>query len=251
MKKVVRVKSLAGFEKYLQLDNRMEITVKKYIRDTKSFLNFLGDRKISEEVLEEYKEFLLSKYAQTSAKAMLIALNKYLEYCGTELRIDHTDVSGKSPNMAKRELTAQEYSRLISAACNQGDDRLSMALETICAAGLQFSQLKYITVEAVENSCAFVESHGKKSEIYLPKTLCAKLQDYCQKKGIEQGVIFVTRNGNPIDRSNLARKMRRLCSEAGVDENKIFLQNLKTLYTRTYEKLNRDFVEQMGLVGNE
>ncbi len=247
MKKSVRAKSLAGFEKYLQLDNRMEITVKKYIRDAEIFLNFLGDRKISEELLEEYKEFLLSKYAQTSVKAMLIALNKYLEYCGTELRIDHTDVSGKSPNMAKRELTAQEYSRLISAARSGGDDRLSMALETICAAGLQFSQLKYITVEAVKNSCAIVESHGKKFEVYLPKTLCAKLQDYCQKKGIEQGMIFTTRNGKPIDRSNLAHQMSRLCETANVDENKIFFQNLKTLYTRIYKNMGRDIVDRMGL----
>ncbi len=248
MRKVVRAKSLGGFEKYLQLDNRMEITVKKYIRDTKIFLNFLEDRKINEQVLVEYKNFLMNKYAQTSVKAMLIALNKYLEYCETSLRINHSDVSGKSPNMEKRELTAQEYSRLIKAARSRGDERLCMALETICAAGLQFSQLKYITVEAVKNLRAIVESHGKKSEVYLPAALCAKLQDYCRKKEIEHGMIFVTRNGNPIDRSNLAHQMRKLCDEAGVDENKIFLQNLKTLYTRTYADLSREIVDRMGLI---
>ncbi len=248
MRKAVKAKSLGGFEKYLQLDNRMEITVKKYIRDTGIFLNFLEDRKISEDVLEEYKAFLLNKYAQTSVKAMLIALNKYLEYCETSLRVDHSDVSGKSPDMKKRELTAQEYSRLIKAARSRGDDRLGMALETICAAGLQFSQLKYITVEAAENSRAIVESHGKKSEVYLPAALCAKLQDYCRKKEIVHGMIFVTRNGNPIDRSNLAHQMRKLCDEANVDEDKIFLQNLKTLYTRTYKDISREIVDRMGLV---
>ncbi len=251
MRKTVRAKDLGRFENYLQLDNRMEITVKKYVRDTKVFLNFLEDRKISEDVLKEYKAFLLNKYAQTSVKAMLIALNKYLEYCETSLRIDHSDVSGKSPKMEKRELTAQEYSRLINAARSRGDERLCMALETICAAGLQFSQLKYITVGAVKDSYAIVESHGKKSQIYLPTALCVKLQNYCRKNNIEQGMIFVTRNGNPIDRSNLAHQMRKLCDEANVDEEKIFLQNLKTLYTRTYEKLSRDFVEQMGLTGND
>ncbi len=250
MRKAVRAKSLGGFEKYLQLDNRMEITVKKYVRDTKIFLNFLEDRKISEDILKEYKAFLLNKYAQTSVKAMLIALNKYLEYCETSLRIDHSDVSGKSPNMEKRELTIQEYSRLINAARSHMDERLCMALETICAAGLQFSQLKYITVEAVKDSYVTVESHGKKSQIYLPTALCIKLQNYCRKKNIEQGMIFVTRNGNPIDRSNLAHQMRKLCYEANVDENKIFLQNLKTLYNRRYEDLNREIVDRMGLIEN-
>ncbi len=250
MRKVVRAKSLGGFEKYLQLDKRMEITINKYVRDTRIFLNFLEDKKITEEVLKKYKSFLLNKYAQTSVKAMLIALNKYLEYCETSLRVDHSDVSGKSPNMEKRKLTAQEYSRLINAARSCGDDRLCMALETICAAGLQFSQLKYITVEAVKDSYATVESHGKKSQIYLPAALCAKLQNYCRKKEIEHGMIFITRNGNPIDRSNLAHQMRKLCDEAEVDENKIFLQNLKTLYTRTYEDLNREIVDRMGLIEN-
>ncbi len=248
VKKAVKAKDLEGFEKYLQSENQREITVKKYMRDAGIFLNYLGDRKIEEAVLSEYKAELLNKYAQTSVKAMLFAINKYLEYCGTDLRIDHSDVSGKSANMEKRALTANEYARLISAARTCGDERLYMALETICSAGLQYSQLKYITVEAVENSCAVVESHGKRKRIYLPAALCRKLRNYCRKKKIEHGMIFVTRNGNPIDRSNLAHQMRRLCETAEVDESKIFLQNLKSLYSRTYMDMSREILDRMGLV---
>ncbi len=247
MKKSVKAKNLDSFEKYLLSDNRMDITIKKYVHDVKIFLDFLAERKITEEILIEYKTYLLKKYAPTNAKSMIIAANKYLECCGTFLRINHSDVSGSS-NMKKRELTMQEYSRLISAARSQNNDRLCMALETICAAGLQFSQLRYITVETVRNSYTTVESHGRKIQIYLPAALCAKLRNYCRKKGIDHGMIFVTRNGNPIDRSNLLHQIRKLCDEAKVDEDKIFPQNLKTLYIRTYKDLNREIVDRMGLI---
>ncbi len=251
MNKAVKAKSLNEFEGYLRLEKRMEITIKKYVYDAKVFVDFLGNAKITEETLSGYREYLLKKYAPASAKSMIIAVNKYLEYCGTLLRINHTDLNGKSLNMKNRELSMQEYSRLISAAKAQNDERLLMALETICSAGLQFSQLRYITVEAVENSYAVVESHGKKSKVYLSTALCEKLKNYCRKKDIDQGMIFVTRSGNPIDRSNLARQMRKLCNEANVNENKIFLQNLKTLYTRTYEDLSPKVINMMGLAESE
>lgn len=49
----------------------------------------------------------------------------------------------------EKELTKSEYTRLVSAAQQQGAYRLSLVIQTICATGIRVSKLRFITVEAV------------------------------------------------------------------------------------------------------
>ena len=55
----------------------------------------------------------------------------------------------KKLEITERELTRAEYQRLLDAAQAQGDIRLLLLLETLCATGIRVSELQYITVEAV------------------------------------------------------------------------------------------------------
>lgn len=49
--------------------------------------------------------------------------------------------------------------------------------------------------------------------------------------------MFVSRNGNPLNRSNIRRDMKVLCESAGVDPDKVFPHNLRHLFARTYYSL--------------
>lgn len=40
--------------------------------------------------------------------------------------------------------------------------------------------------------------------------------DYAKRNHIDKGMIFVTRNGKAVDRSNIWRNMKSLCEDAGV-----------------------------------
>ena len=47
-----------------------------------------------------------------------------------------------------RELTKEEYDRLLAAARESDQERLALIMETLCATGVRVSELRYITVEA-------------------------------------------------------------------------------------------------------
>lgn len=60
-----------------------------------------------------------------------------------------------------RELNRDEYRRLLSTAESQGDSRLRLVMETICATGIRVSELRFFIVEAVRFVCCKVRNKGK------------------------------------------------------------------------------------------
>ena len=71
-------------------------------------------------------------------------------------------------------------------------------METICATGIRVSEVRYITVEAVQSGRADVSLKGKIRTILLPGKLCRKLQKYAKKQKIVSGEVFLTRNGRGL-----------------------------------------------------
>lgn len=232
---------------YLKEQKLSESTQRKYVRDAKAMLNFIGERDITPELLGEYKAFLLDSHSSTSVKSMIIAANKYLEFIGDPNRIDHKDVIGVATKSPEKQLTPEEYERLLDAAKTFSDERMYMLIKTLCSAGLQVSELKYVTVKAVYNEEITISGNKHSRVIYLPKKLCAELKNYCWEKKILDGVVFVTRRGNPMDNSNILKSMKMICASARIPPEKVFPQELKNLYTRTYNSMQREIVDRMGL----
>lgn len=232
---------------YLRSLKLSENTQRKYLRDAKSLTTFIDNREITPEILDEYKAFLLGRHTSASVKSMVIAANKYLEYTGSPYRIAHKDVScsaGKSP---ESQLTGEEYGRLLDAAKTFPDDRMYMLVKTLCSAGLQVSELKYVTVKGAYAEEISVPCGKSFRTVFLPKTLCGELKKYCWEKRIFDGSVFVTRSGKPMDSSNILKSMKKICAGAGVAPNKVFPQELKNLYVRTYNGMRREIVDRMGL----
>ena len=62
--------------------------------------------------------------------------------------------------------------------------------------------------------------------------------------------IFITKNGNPLDRSNIWSEMKKLCRQANVSEKKVFPHNLRHLFARTYYNLQKDVVRLADILGH-
>ncbi len=82
------------------------------------------------------------------------------------------------------------------------------------------SELPFITVEAVAQGEATVKCKGKTRTIFIPAVLCKKLRRYTQRKGIQTGPVFVTRQAKALNRSNVWREMKALCARANVPPSK-------------------------------
>lgn len=123
-------------------------------------------------------------------------------------------------------------------------------MQTLCATGIRVSELPYITVEAVKKGRTVVSCKGKNRVILLPKRLREELQLYISKNQIQSGSVFVTRYGNPLNRSNIWREMKQLCAVAGVSEQKVFPHNLRHLFARSFYLLDKDIAKLADILGH-
>lgn len=226
-------------------------TIEKYMQVVSAFYNALSDQQISKEAILSYKKQLLSEHAATSVNGMLAALNNFFDFLDwQDCKVKPVKIQHFSCRDESKELTREEYHHLLRTATANGQIRLCCLLETICSTGIRVSEVQYITVEALRSGRAEVRNKGKVRVIFLPKALCEKLKAYCCKHKIESGAVFVTRNGKPIDRSNIWAMMKRLAVKAGVEATKVFPHNLRHLFARLFYEQHHDLDHLAVILGH-
>ena len=86
--------------------------------------------------------------------------------------------------------------------------------------------------------------------MFLPEKLRRLLKGYLRAQKITAGAVFLSRRGNPLDRSNIWRDMKALCQSAGVAPGKAFPHNLRHLFARTYYALEKDLSRLADILGH-
>jgi len=241
---------LEHFRKHLIQEEKSQATIEKYMRDVGTFFAFLTGKKLEKERTIEYKHDLQERnYSIRSINSMLTALNHFLEFIGRhDCKVKMFRCQRQTYCPEEKELTLEEYQRLLDAS--KGDQRLKLVIQTICGTGIRVSELKHFTVEAVINREISVSCKGKIRTILIPKKLRKLLLDYARKQKIHSGVLFVTKNGNPLDRSNIWSQMKRLCAAAHVNPSKVFPHNLRKLFARTFYKIEKDIAKLADILGH-
>ena len=102
----------------------------------------------------------------------------------------------------------------------------------------------------MEKGSVRINLKGKMRVVILPKTLCKMLKKYIKEENIKSGSVFITKNGKPLDRSNIWNDMKKLCESAGVDKEKVFPHNLRHLFARTYYSLQKDISRLADILGH-
>lgn len=140
--------------------------------------------------------------------------------------------------------------RLCKTAERRHNKRLSLILQTICATGIRVSELQYITVEAAKRGKAVVNCKSKTRTVFIVKELKQKLLRYAAEQNIKDGMIFITRTGKPISRTNIWREMKALCGEANVNPEKVFPHNLRHLFARVFYGIEKDIAKLADILGH-
>ena len=239
------------FKNYLLDEEKAPATIEKYIRDVSSFAHWLGGRELSKTEVVSYKLFLSESYAPTSVNSVISSLNHFFSlFEWYDLKAKTVKIQRRIFSSDEKELTKAEYQRLLCAAQSKKNERLYLLMQTICSTGIRVSELRYITVEAISHGGAEIQSKGKRRCVLLSNELCKVLKAYAKEQGIKSGPVFVTKNGNPLDRSNIWSDMKRLCRSAGVSEKKVFPHNLRHLFARTYYTIQKDIVRLADILGH-
>ena len=241
---------LKEFSEYLREQERSERTIEKYTRDARRLAEFVGIGELNKPLVLHFKENLRREMSPISANSVLAAVNCFLKFLGlSELCVRAFKLQRRLFSV-KNELTAEEYKRLVKAALNAQNERLALIIQAICSTGIRISELKFITVEAIRTGRAEISCKGKFRVIFLPDKLRAVLGNYVRKQKITAGAVFVTKKGNPVDRSNIWRDMKNLCESARVSPEKVFPHNLRHLFARSFYSLEKDISRLADVLGH-
>jgi len=243
---------LKDFRAYLRREERSEGTIEKYMRDVSAFAVWLDGREAAKETASAWKAHLQDEgYSPATVNSKLAALNTLFRFLGWEdCRVKLLKVQRRMFCSESRELTQEEYERLLQTAEDTGRHRLALLMEAVCATGVRVSEVKYLTVEAAQRGRTEISLKGKIRTILLPGKLCRKLLKYAKKQKIVSGEIFLTRNGRSISRKQIWAEMKALCALAGVEASKVFPHNLRHLFARTFYKVSRDVAKLADVLGH-
>ena len=247
----ITAKAIDEFKEHLILEERSEITIEKYIRDVKAFAKYTQNSAITKETVIAYKKHLQENYAVRSVNSMLASINSLFAFLGWhDLKVKSLKLQQQVFCPEEKELTKAEYARLCRTAERKHNERLNLILQTICGTGIRVSELQYITVEAIKQGEAVVNSKAKTRSVFIVKELKQKLLRFAAEQNIKNGMIFATRTGKPISRTNIWREMKALCEEANVNPKKVFPHNLRHLFARVFYGIEKDIAKLADILGH-
>lgn len=243
---------ISSFAIYLKNEEKSKNTIEKYIRDVKLFFAYVKSVEITKEKVIAYKNKLIcDNYAIRSVNSMIASINSLFVFLGwLDLKAKNIKLQRQIYYPEEKELTKAEYIRLCRTAERKHNERLNLILQTICGTGIRVSELRFITVEAVKSNVAIVSLKGKTCSVFIVKELKKKLLRYAKNQNIKSGMIFVTRTGKAINRTNIWREMKSLCKDANVNPQKVFPHNLRHLFARVFYGIEKDIAKLADILGH-
>lgn len=250
-KRIVTQESVSKYCEWLYGCEKSSGTIKQYRYYLMLFMQYMNGKSVEKRDVIMWKGILRERMAPVTVNSALAAVNGFFSYnAWQDCRTKFLKVSCRVFCPENREIDRDEYERLVKTAYKKGDERMAMLLQTICATGIWVSEVPYITLEAVKAGKAEVECKGRIRTVFLTSRLCYMLLDYAKKSHIDSGMIFVTRSGKALDRSNIWRNMKKLCEGADVLWDKVFPHNFRHLFARLYYEQEKNLVRLADILGH-
>jgi site-specific recombinase XerD len=230
MERTITVERTEEFKHWLEKEQVNDATIVKYSSVIERLGDYLHGREVTQELLEAYKSWLVEdqNYKKSSANSFVFTINHFCRVMDWgDLVLKGFSMETANPNTGSRYIDRKDYETLVTAALGQKDYRLAMVMQTLCHMDLRFSEFGRLTVEAVEEGMVEVVRGRRTRKIDMPDYLREALLGYAKRAGVREGMIFRTRSGRGMNRSNVWKSIKKLCGETGVDEKRVSLVKFK------------------------
>ena len=239
------------FRTHLIEEEKEPGTVGLYLSVVEQFMAFLQGQEVSKERVLAYKALLIDRYAPATVNSKLGTINLFLRFCNqTDACVRRLRIQRQFYLPEEKRMGYEDYTHLVNEAEKQGDRRLALCLQILCATGIRVGELPFVTVEAAKRGRAEVYYKGKSRVILMPESLCQKISAYAAREKITAGPVIRSATGRPLDRTSIWRQMNRLCIEAGISAGKGHPHALRHLFAVTYYQANRDPIGLADLLGH-
>lgn len=249
---IITKEKVEKFALHLKSEERSKATIEKYLREIRQYMDWMPNDSVTKDTVGCWKTYLVEQgCAPATINGKLAALNALFRFLGWKsCQVKSLRLQRRLFRDQSKELTKQEYERLLQAAMEKGKTRLALLIETICATGIRVSEVPFINLEAVWKGKVQISLKGKIRTILLPGKLCHKLKKYARQQKIVSGEIFLTRDGTSLSRKQIWAEMKSIAQSAGVASSKVFPHNLRHLFAQCFYRVCRDIAKLADVLGH-
>ncbi len=247
-------KELDNFIETERLDEKSKKTICDYKNAVKKLIEFLPNEfELNKSLLINFKENLTNQgYKVKSKNKYIVIVNKFLKY----LKLDSCTLK-KFKEQQKASIDdpiwEQEHKRMLrwSKKLNMMD--MYLIIKIFAHTGARVDELKYFTVEALENN--FIKgayNKGKERTLIMTNELKKELKKYCKDKHIEKGYIFSSpiKQGQMINNSTIWRRLKKIAKSAKINPNKIHPHAWRHLFAKKCKENGVDLDELRDILGH-
>ena len=238
------------YKTFLKEQELAEGTVKIYMRYALKLEEYIQNAGLSKKTILEFRKNLEDeKTAPSTFNLAIISVNKYLKYCGYEKYTVKTQKIQKRKSL-ENVISISEYKKMLESVKTGRRVKYYYIMKALAQTGIRVSELQYFTVEILEKKKITINNKGKVREIYLPDSLIAELEKYCETANIKNGVIFKGNTEKPIGRASVYKMLVRIGIDAGVPKEKIYPHSFRHLFALTYMNCYGNLTELADILGH-
>ena len=136
---------MQSYAEHLRMEECSESTVRKYDNALTALYGWLPeDKSVTKERLLAWKAEISEKNAASTVNVMISAVNSFFAFMSWDnLRVKQVKTQRRIYRDKDRELTKEEYMRLLKAARSKGNLRLYYLMPTLGSTGIRISELSY------------------------------------------------------------------------------------------------------------
>ncbi len=209
------------------------------------FINYLDhENEITKDDVLAFKMHICSsKYKPRSINSYIVAVNKFLRWCGLEeLKVKKLKMQQR--NSIDNIISYNDYKRLLRFARKLEHHDIYMIMKIIATTGIRISELKFFTVEGIKSFYINVRNKGKDREIILTQELARELRKYCRENNITKGKIF------ELSDVVIWRKMKRIAGAARVNKSKVHAHSFRHLFAKEFMSEYNNALELADILGH-
>lgn len=237
-----------------RLDEYAKKTLIDYRHGVVLFINWIKDDSftIDKNLMLDYKDYLEETFALNSRNKYIVEINKFLKYC------EYNDCTLKKFKTQRKTsiddpIWDQEHKRMLRWAKKIDMEDMYWIMESFALAGIRVEELTFFTVEKItESNFIKVFNKGKERTIILTNELRRGLIDYCKRKNITSGYIFISpvKPNQMLNNSTIWRRLKRIAKAAKINPDKIHPHAWRHLFAKKAKEAGIDLDELQDILGH-
>lgn len=235
MSTYITAERISYFISVLKKNGKSPNTISSYSRNINKLAGFLKNSELSAVQMDNYKNWLNGKgFKKRTVNVYLAAANYFCEvmgWHGMKVKLEPLEYDELQNHMG---ISLVNYNKLVYTALQNDKERLAMIIQVLCHTDLRFCELGLLTTDILDTGYVEVTRKNKKIKVIIPVMLIEDLNVYVYNKGIVNGIIFRTKNGSPVNRSNFCKDLKKICILAGINEDMGSIQHVKNVVLDSY-----------------